>query len=89
MLLVLNEKVNAVESYTSIVADDTASAVSVGETCEYSRMTCKSHLGSVCVENALIVSFSVLGEYLNYLGIDLIAVLFASLLSHTDSAEGL
>ena len=89
MLFILNKLVHAVESNTSVVTDDTSSAVSVRQTCYNSGFSCKTHFRCVSVKNALIVSFSVFGKDFNYRGVNLVAVFTTSILSHSYSAERL
>ncbi len=89
MLLVLDKEIDAVESNAAVIADNSASALSVGQSRNDRGLSRKAHLGSIRVENALIMGLSVLCEDLNDLRIDLVAIVFAGFLSHSDSAEGL
>ena len=89
MLLVLNQQVNTIESNTSVVADYTASAVSVRKPRYDSRFSCKAHFRSVYVKNALVMCFSVFREYIYKFGVNFISVFAARILRHSDSAERL
>ncbi len=89
MLFVLNQQIDSVQRDTSVIADNSASAVSVGQTRYNSGMAGKAHFGGVYVEHALIMRFSVFCKYFNHLGVYLVAVFTARVLSHSYSAEGL
>ena len=85
-LLVLDQSVDTVQCNTTVVTDDTATAVSIRKTCDYVRGTACTHLRCVSIEAACIVCLSVYGEELADLRIYGITIVCASLLSHTDTA---
>ena len=87
-LLVLYKTVYAIESNSSVVTDNSSSAVCIGKTGYNVVGTALSHLGSVCVKNARVVSFSMLGEEINNFGVYRISVVTARLNCHTDSSCG-
>ena len=85
-LLVLDELIYTVKSNSSVVADDTASAVSIRKTCEDLVCSCESHLMSVNIEYTLIVSLAVFCEDVSDFGVDLVTIVRASLCSHVKTA---
>ena len=89
MLLIFDQQVNAVECDSAVITDDSAAAVCIGQTCQDRGFSCKTHLGCVSIENALIMRFSVLRKDFDDFRIDLIAVFSASILRHSDAAERL
>ena len=89
MLLVLNQHIDAVEGDTAVIADDSASAVGIGQAGEDSRFSGEAHFRGIGIENALIMRFAVFGKDFDDPGIDAVAVGIAGLLSHPDAAEGL
>ena len=85
-LLVLDQSVDTVQSYTSVVADDTSTSVCIRKTGNDMGSTAGSHLLIVSVEAACVMCLSVNREELGDLRIYFVAVVSASLLCHTDTA---
>ena len=83
--LLLDQEIDTVESNSSVVADDTATAVGIWKTGEDLVMTNLHHLRCVRIENALVVGLVVLGEDLVKLRIRCVTVGGASLLCHLDT----
>ena len=86
LLLVFDKSVNAVQSNTSVVADDSSSSVSIGKTGKDMSSSCLSHFRGVNIEYACVVGLSVFGEDVLDLRINGVAVVGASLLSHSQAA---
>ena len=81
----LNETVNSVKSYTTVVTNNTSTAISIRQTGDNVCFSCKTHLRSIRAKNSVIV-----GSYIgckNFLQfrIDLISVSFSCLNCHTDT----
>ena len=87
-LLVLDQAVNAIQGNTAIVADDTAAAIGIGQTGDDMTVAAGTHLGGVGIKYAGIVGLAMDGEELLDFGIEMIAVILAGLLCHTDPAVG-
>ena len=87
-LLLLDQEVDTVQSHTAIIADDTATAVSIRQTGNDLVVASLLHLGRICVKHALVMRLAIFGEDLVQLRIRLIAVSGASLLRHLDTAIG-
>ena len=85
-LLVLDEVVHAVEGNATVVADDAAAAVAVGQTRDDVRRTAGAHLGSVDVKDALVVGLATEGVVLHHVVVDLVAVLLGRLHRDADTA---
>ena len=86
VLLLGDEVVGAVERHATVVADDAAAAVGIGESRDDVRVTAGAHLGGVDVEDARVVGLAVLGVELDDLRVDLVAVVRAGLHRHADAA---
>ena len=86
IFLLFDEKVNTIEGYTSVVADNSASAVSVRKTCDNSRMSCLLHVIGVSIENAVIMGFSVFKDFFNF-RVHFLSVSFEFLVNKSDTAE--
>ena len=86
LLLILDQTINTVKSYTTIVADDTATAVSIRKTCDDVVGTSHTHLIGINIKYTCVVCLSVNSEELNDLRVYLITVIGASLHSHADTA---
>ena len=86
MLLVLNQTVNTIQCHTTIVSDNSSTAVCVRKSGNNVAGTARSHFRCVSIENTLIMSFSVFGEELNNLRIHMISIVFTCFHRHTDTA---
>ena len=60
--LLLHQKINSVQSHTTVVTDDTSSSVGVRKSGNDLVVTCFLHLRSISIEDALIMSSAVLGK---------------------------
>ena len=60
-----DEVINTIECNTAIVTNDSASAVSVGQTCDDTNVSCKFDFISVSIKNTVVMSFSVLENFFN------------------------
>jgi len=87
-LLELDEGVDAVQCHTAVVADDTATAIGVGQAGDDVGVAGGLHLGGIGIEHSLIVGAGVVGEDLVQLFRGLVAVGSAGLLRHLDAAVG-
>jgi len=87
-LLLLNETVDTVEGYTTVVTHDAATAVGVGQTSEDMVVTHMLHLRRVSVEDTVVVRLDIFMEDFVDLFGRLIAIGGAGLLSHLDAAVG-
>ena len=87
-LLELDEGVDAVQCHTAVVADDTATAIGVGQAGDDVGVAGGLHLGGIGIEHSLIVGAGVVGEDLVQLFRGLVAVGGAGLLRHLDAAVG-
>ena len=88
LLLCVDKVVKSVERYSAVVADDTSSAVGVGQTCDDVAVTRALHLGGVGVKYSLIVGFMVIGKDFYQVLIDCVAVGGSRLNRHLDAAVG-
>ena len=89
LLLGLDQTIGAIEGQTTIVADDTAAGIVVGQTRKESQRAERTDLLGVYVEHAVVVGLAVVGEDILNAVVDLHAVLAARLGHHVDAAEGL
>ena len=87
-LLACDQAVDAVEGDSTVVADDAAAAVGVGQAGDDVGVAGGAHLGGVRVEDALVVGLVVLVEDLVVLVVDVEAVVLGGLLRHLDAAVG-
>ena len=87
-LLLLDKVCCTIESYTTIVTDDTATTISVGQTCDDVSVTCSLDIIVVGSEHTLVVSLAILGEDSLGSGIQLIAISLQRRLYHTDTTLG-
>ena len=85
VFLLLDEVINTVQSYTTVIADDTSTTVCIRKTSQDLIMTSNLHLWSICIENCLVVSLMIIGEDLVQQRIWLIAIHLTRLLSHLDT----
>lgn len=85
-LLVLDQVVDAVQGNTTVVADDAAAAIAIGQTGDDVSRAASTHLGGVDIEDASVVGLALEGVALDNVLIDLIAVLAGSLASDADTA---
>ena len=83
--LLLDQEIDTVERHSSVVADDTTTAVGIWKTSENLVMTSLHHLRCVRIENALVVGLVVLGEDLVKLRIRCVTIGGAGLLCHLDT----
>ena len=58
-LLLLDKVCCTVKSYTTVVADDTATTVCVGQTSDDMSMACSLNIIVICREHALIVCLAI------------------------------
>src|SRR5262249_61943683 len=87
-LPLLDEEVHTVERHSAIVADDAPSSIGIGKPGDEVGVAALKYLGRISVEDAVIVSFAVLGEDLGGLRIRFDAVVLEARLHHTPAAEG-
>ena len=85
-LLLLDQVVDSVESYTAVVAYDTSSSVCVRKTCDDLVVTCFLHLRCIDIKYSLIVCLMIFCKDFMQLFTRCISVCRAGLLSHLDSA---
>ena len=85
-LFLLYKIVDTVKRYPAVVADYSSSAVCIGQTCDYTYMTCKLHLVCINSEHAVIMCCTVLEVFFNALR-QLVAVSLARTSCHSDTAE--
>ena len=88
LLLAGDQAIDAVESDTTVVADDAATAIGVRQTGDDVGVTSGAHLGGVRIEDALVVGLAILVENLIVLVVDMETVVLGSLLGHLDAAVG-
>ena len=85
-LLVLDQVIDTVQGDATVVADDAAAAVAIGQTGDDVSGAASAHLGRVHVEDAGVVRLALVGVEVDDLGVDLIAVLGSSLAGDADTA---
>ncbi len=83
---VFNQSVNTIQGNTSVVTDDTATAISIRKTCDNVRRTASSHFCIICIETTCVVCLSVSGEELADLRINFVTIVRTCLLCHSDTA---
>ena len=84
--LIGNQSVNTVESNTTIVADNAATAVCVRQTGDDVGVTAFTHVLGVDIKNASVVSLATIGVEVNNLWVNLIAVGLACSHCHANAA---
>ena len=84
-LLVLDQVVDAVQGNTTVVADDAAAAIAIGQTGDDVSRAASTHLGGVDIEDASVVGLALEGVALDNVLVDLVAVLAGSLASDADT----
>ena len=87
-LLIFDKSVNTVQSNTSVVTDDSTSSVSIGKTCKDMSTSCSTHFRSINIKYACVMCLSVFGEDMLDFGVNCVAVVGASLFSHSQTAVG-
>ena len=85
VLLLLDEEVDTIEGYTTVVTHDTSTTVSIRKTGKNVVMANELHLWSISIEYAIIMSFAILVEDFVELLRWLIAICCTSLLRHLDT----
>ena len=85
--LVRHQEVDTVQRDTTVVTDDTATAVGIRQTSQNARLTATQDVRSINVEHALVVSLTVFGEDLLNHWVQFTTVNFAGTLNHLDAAE--
>ncbi|MNC04988.1 hypothetical protein D3C75_524430 [compost metagenome] len=89
LFLFFDQEVNAVKSYTTVVTDDAAAAVSIRKTCDDTGFTNSSHFGSICIKYALVMRFADVREHINNALRKFEAISFGGIDHHLDSAKRL
>ena len=84
---VFHQEVDTVQRNATIVTDDTTTAVSIRQTGQYAGFTAAQDVRGIYVENALVVSFTVLGEDFFQHRVQFAIVRFAGTFNHFDTAE--
>ena len=84
--LISDKSVNTVESNTTIVADDTATAVCIRQTSNDVGVTAFTHVLSVDIKNTSVVSLATIGVEVNNLWVNFITVGLACSHCHTNAA---
>ena len=85
----LNDAVDAVEGQATVVADDAAAGIVVGQARQEAQRAEFAYFFGIDVEHAVVVGLTVVGEDFLYLGVELYAVLGAGFLNDAYAAEGL
>ena len=85
--LVLDQEIQTVQGDATVIADDTAAAVSIRQAGDDARTAGAQHVVGVGIEHALVVGAAILAEDTLNLRVDLVAVLFQRLRRHADAAE--
>ena len=86
LFLAFDKTVNTVKSNSSVVTDDSASAVCVGKTCKNLVVTGKLHLRSIDIEYTLVVSLVIFCKDFVEFRAWSVAIHLAWLLSHFNTA---
>ena len=86
MSFLFHQSIDTVQSNTTVVTYDTATAISIWKTGNDLVVTNFFHLWCVSIEYTLVVSSAVLSEDLVQFWVWSISVSLASLLSHLDTA---
>lgn len=84
---IFHQIVDTVQGNATVIADDAATAVSVGQTGQHARFTTAQDIGGVNIENALVMGFTVVGEDFLQARIQLAVICFAGAFHHFDAAE--
>ncbi|MNC19320.1 hypothetical protein D3C75_672500 [compost metagenome] len=89
LFLFFDQEVNTVKCYAAVVADNTATAISIRKTRDDTGFTNGSHFGCICIKYALVMRFADVREHFNDVLRKFEAVCFGSIDHHLDSAERL
>ena len=84
-LLILDQTIHSVQSYSSVIANDSSTSVSIRKTGNNVAGTACTHLRCICVKHSIVMSLSVFLEKINDLWIYMITIIFAGLNCHTDT----
>ncbi len=84
---VFHQEVDTVNGYTTIVTDDTATAISIWQTSQYTRFTAVQDVFGINVKHTLVMCFTVFGEDFFQLWVKFTTVNFARTFYHFDAAE--
>ena len=88
LLLVLDEVVHTIEGNTAIVTDDTAAAVSVGQTGDDVAVAATADFRSISREHTFVVRLAILGEDFLRPVVELITIGVERIFHHTHTALG-
>ena len=83
-----DQTVNSIEGYTTIIADDTSTSVSIRQTGYYMGLSCQTHFRGISSEYRIIMSRHIRREDLFQFRVNLITIGFCCLGSHFDAAIG-
>jgi len=86
LLFFFYQLVDAVQSTSSVVSDDPASAICIRKTCDESQMSCFSHFWRICLEHSVVMRSNVVKQIIYFLR-EFLAVLSDFLSYHLGSAE--
>ena len=84
---VFHQEVDTVQRNATVVTDDTTTAVSIRQTGQYAGFTAAQDVRSIDVENALVVSFTVLGEDFFQHRVQFAIVRFAGTFNHFNTTK--
>ena len=85
--LFFNQKINAVKCYSAVVADDTATAVSIRQTGQNAGFTHSAHGIGINMENTVVMRGAITERGFDFFG-KLSAVCLASTACHTNATKG-
>ena len=88
LFLLGNQMIHTVKRHAAIVADNAASAISVGQSRDHMALAGGAHFISICTEHTVVVGGAE-AEFFFHLIRKLVAVCLASLARHTDAAKGI
>ncbi len=84
--LFFDEVVDAIKSASSVVADDSSSAISIRKSCDVAKVSYLSHFVRICLENSIVMSGYVVKHIVDFFW-QLLSVFLYFFSYHLDSAK--